>query len=149
MFLSREIDIKLRSNYTKIHKYAILYKSCSIKQIISTNTQPIRKGHYPTEAWESQVCWFYIFLNFYFAFLFDIIYNIITYSPYSPYFVTRPSSNGSALYWSRDFRLYDVTKILHCQWLKLRCLNVYMYRLTPDIIRVHHIPPFIFPLQSL
>ena len=34
MFLSREIDIKLCQIYTKIQMYAILYKSCSIKQII-------------------------------------------------------------------------------------------------------------------
>ena len=34
MFLSREIDIKLCQVYTQIHRYAILYKSCSIKQII-------------------------------------------------------------------------------------------------------------------
>ena len=32
--LSREIDIKLCQMYTKIHIYAILYKSWSIKQII-------------------------------------------------------------------------------------------------------------------
>ena len=31
MFLSQEIDIKLCQIYTKIHIYAILYKSCSIK----------------------------------------------------------------------------------------------------------------------
>ena len=34
MVLSREIDIKLCQIYTKIHIKAILYKSCSIKQII-------------------------------------------------------------------------------------------------------------------
>ena len=34
MFLSREIDIKLFQNYTKTYIYQILYKSCSIKQII-------------------------------------------------------------------------------------------------------------------
>ena len=34
MSLSQEIDIKLCKIYTKIHIYAILYKSCSIKQII-------------------------------------------------------------------------------------------------------------------
>ena len=33
MFLSREIDIKLRQNYTKTYIDKILYKSCSIKQI--------------------------------------------------------------------------------------------------------------------
>ena len=34
MFLSREIDIKLVQIYTKIYIYVILYKICSIKQII-------------------------------------------------------------------------------------------------------------------
>ena len=34
MFLSREIDIKLCKNYTKIYIYEILRKGCSIKQII-------------------------------------------------------------------------------------------------------------------
>ena len=34
MFLSREIDIKLRQNYTKTFKSKILSKICSIKQII-------------------------------------------------------------------------------------------------------------------
>ena len=33
MFLFREIDIKLCQIFTKIHKYAILYKNCNIKQI--------------------------------------------------------------------------------------------------------------------
>ena len=43
-----------------------------------------------------------IIFNFYFAFLIDVIDNIITYSLYSPYYVTKTSANGSALYWSRD-----------------------------------------------
>ena len=42
------------------------------------------------------------FFNFYFAFLIDIIDNIITYSPYSLYYVTRTSANGSAVSLSRD-----------------------------------------------
>ena len=37
MFLSREIDIQLCQIYTKIHINAILYKSCSIKQIKFNN----------------------------------------------------------------------------------------------------------------
>ena len=69
----------------------------------STNPQPRR---------ESQICSYYNF--FYFAFLIDIIDNIITYSPYSPYYIIKSSANGSAVYWSHDFRLYHVTMILHC-----------------------------------
>ena len=37
MFLSREINIKLCPNYTKIHRYGILCKSCSIKHNQSEN----------------------------------------------------------------------------------------------------------------
>ena len=32
-----------------------------------------------------------------------------TINAYSPYYVTRTSANGSAVNWSRDFRLYHVT----------------------------------------
>ena len=84
MFLSREIDIKLCQIYTKIHIYAILYKSCRFKQIIFSK----------------------------FAFLIGIIDHINTFNPYSPYYVTSTSANGSAVYWSRDFRMYNLTTIL-------------------------------------
>ena len=47
-------------------------------------------------AWKSLVCPYYNFL-IYFAFLIDIIDNIITYSSYSPYYVTRTSTNGNAM----------------------------------------------------
>jgi len=66
MFLSREINIKLAVIYENSYRYAILYKSCSNKQIqfnkYATNLKT-RIYHY----------------NFYFAFLIDIIYNIFTY----------------------------------------------------------------------
>ena len=48
----------------------------------------------------------------------DIIDNIITYSLYSPYYVTKTSANGSAVYWSRDTCDNDLqNKILqkHCE----------------------------------
>ena len=44
--------------------------------------------------------------------------NIITYSPYSPYYVTRTSANDSALSLSRHIDGNSVTSILHCHWLK-------------------------------
>ena len=47
-----------------------------------------------------------IFFNFYFALLIGIIDNIITYSLYSPHYVTKTSANGSAVYWSRDTHYY-------------------------------------------
>ena len=43
MFLSREIDVKLCHIYTKMHIYAILYKSYSIKQIIFNKYATILK----------------------------------------------------------------------------------------------------------
>ena len=39
---------------------------------------------------------------FYFAFLIVIIDNIITYNPYSPYYVTKTLANGSAVSLPRD-----------------------------------------------
>ena len=116
MFLSRQIDIKLYQKYTKKDKCQILYKICSIKQIIFNNYAAILKttiSHSNLKMSGLLLLYF-----FYFAFLIDIIDNIITYSPYSLYYVTRASANGSAVYWSRNFRLYHVTMILHCHWLK-------------------------------
>ena len=52
--------------------------------------------------------------NFYFAFLIDII-DIITYGQYSPYYVTQTSANGSAVYWSSDFRLFQIANLLNIQ----------------------------------
>ena len=53
-----------------------------------------------------------------FAFLIDIINNIITCSPNGPYFVIITSANGSALSLSRGIDGYHVTSKLHCHWLK-------------------------------
>ena len=74
MFLSREIGIKMCQNYTKIHLYTILYKSSRFKQIIFSKLATNLKT--------------IISHN-----------NIFTFSPY---YVTRISANGSAVYWSRD-----------------------------------------------
>ena len=86
MFLSRETDIKLCQNYTKIHTYTNLYKSSRYKQIIfskyATNLKMIESQGYN--------------FSFNFAFLIEIIDNIISYSSYSPYYVTRAAANGSA-----------------------------------------------------
>ena len=93
MFLCWEIDIKLCQIYTKIHIYAILFKSYILNRSYSTNTKPIWKLLYPTGAWESQVFCCYNFFNFDFALWIDIIDNIIKYSSYRPYYVTRTSTN--------------------------------------------------------
>jgi len=45
--------------------------------------------------------------NIYMHVLFD--YIVLLCSPYSPYYVTRTSANGSAVYWSRNFRIYHVS----------------------------------------
>jgi len=112
MFLSREIDIKLCQNYTKTGISQILYKSYSIKQIKFNNYATNLK----TTCWKSQVCSIYNYLIF-------ILHFIITFYPYSPYYVTSTSANGSAVYWSHDYCLFYVTKILHCHWLKLLWRN--------------------------
>ena len=113
-FLSREIDIQLCQIYTKFHIYAILYKSCSIHRSYSTNMQPIWKRRYPTGAWKSHVCSYYIFW-FLFCIFYNIIDNVITHSLYN---VTRTSANDSSGSLSRDTDGNLVTSILHCHWLK-------------------------------
>ena len=41
MFPSREIDMKLCQNYTKIYLYTILYKVVGLNRSYSANTQPL------------------------------------------------------------------------------------------------------------
>jgi len=110
MFLSREIDIKLCQIYTKIYIYAISYKSFNIILIIFSKYTTNLKMTISHRSLRISG----LLLFFFFAFLIDINDKIITYSPYCPYYVTRTSANGSAVYWSRDFHLYHVTTILHC-----------------------------------
>ena len=88
MFLSRENDIKPCQNYTcKTYIYMrFCLRFVVLNRWYSTNTRPIWKWLYP---------------NFYLAILMDIIHNIITYSLYSPYFVTITFTNGSAVSLSR------------------------------------------------
>jgi len=81
MFLSRETDIKLCQNYTKNHIYSILYKSCSIKQIIFHKYKTNLKTTISHRNLRISGLLLLLSFNFYFAFLIDIIDNIITYSP--------------------------------------------------------------------
>ena len=104
--LSREIDIKLCQMYTKIHIYAILYKSCRIKQIIFNKYATNLKTTISDRSLRILGL-----LLFYFVFLIDIIDNIITNSPYNPYYVTRTLANGSAVSLSRDTDGNHVTNI--------------------------------------
>ena len=41
-----------------------------------------------------------------------MIDNSIMYSLYSPFYVTKTSANGSAVYWSRDTRDNDTALLL-------------------------------------
>ena len=101
---------KTVSNLYENSYICIFYKSFSIKQIIfsksATNlkTTSLRISDY----------------NFYFysEFLIDIIDNIITYSPYSLYYVTRTSANDSAVSLSCDTDGNHVTRVLNGHWLK-------------------------------
>ena len=121
MFVSREMDIKLCQIYTKIH--LCNFVSCRFKQIIFSKYETnLKKTSSCRNLRISGLLLLYSF-NFYFAFLIDIIDNIITFNPYCPYYVTRTSANGSAVYLSRDFRLYHVKAILYCHWLKLLWRN--------------------------
>ena len=102
MFLSREIVTKLCQNYTKTYIYKILHKIRSIKQIIFNKYATNLKTTISHRSLRISDLLLLYFLNFYFAFLVDIIDNIITYGLYSPYYVTRTSTNGRAVYWSCD-----------------------------------------------
>ena len=76
-------------------KFCICIKVVGLNRSYSTNTKPIWKRRYPTET-ENPV----IIIK-------NIIDNNITCSPNSPYYVSRTWANSSAVYWSRDFRLYQ------------------------------------------
>ena len=52
---------------------------------------------------------------FYFALLKDIIDDIIKYGQYSPYYVARTSANASAVFLSRDLRLFQIANLLNIQ----------------------------------
>ena len=112
MYLSREIDIKVCQIYTKIHIYiyAILNKSCSIKRMIFNKCATNLKTTISNRSLRISglLLYYYIYL----AFCIGIIDNIITYSPYSPYYVTRASANGSAVSLSSDSDRNHVTNIL-------------------------------------
>ena len=89
MFLSREIDIKLCQNYIKFCIHFVVLTD-HIQQICNQS-----ENYYIPQEPENLRFAPVIKLNSYFAFLIDIIDNIITY--YSPYYVTRTSTNGSAV----------------------------------------------------
>ena len=102
MFLSREIDIKLCQNYTKLYIYKISYKSCSIKQNHIQQLRNQSENYYIPQPHRSLRISDLLLYNF--AFLIDIIDNIITYSLYTLYYVTRTSTNDSAVSLSRVSR---------------------------------------------
>ena len=99
MFLSREIDVKLCQIYTKIHIFIFNKYATNLKTTIS---------HRNLRIWGLLLLSFF---NFYFAFLIAIIDNLITYSLYSPNYVTKTLANGSAVLLSRDTYENHVTSI--------------------------------------
>ena len=116
---------------TKIHVHAILYKSCSIKQIIFS--EYATKLRYPTAEPENLRVAAIIIFNIYFAFLINIIDNILLHILLIVR-ITSPgtSANGSAVYWSHDFRscISDCNDIAYVLYLSL----------TSEIIRFHPTP---------
>ena len=119
MFLYWEIDIKLYQIFTKIHINAILSKRCSIKQIIFNKYETNLKTIISHRSLRISGLLLLYFFNFNFTFWIDTIDNIITYSPYSPYYVTKiTSANDSSVSLSRGTNRNHVTSILHFHWLK-------------------------------
>ena len=119
MFLSREIEIKLCQNYTKTYIYeikqTIFNKYATIMKITIIPQEPENLRFVPV-----------IFFYFLFCiFNIDIIDNIITYSLYSPYYVTRTSANSSAVSLSRVsvFVEYMICLILRILF-KISYINV-------------------------
>ena len=110
MFLSREVDIKLCQNYTKSYIYQISYKIRIIKQTIFNKYATNLKTTISYRSLRISDLLLLKIVIFYFALFIGIIDNSITYSlysvqsPKSQYYVTKTSSNGSAVYWSRDTR---------------------------------------------
>ena len=119
--------------------YANLYKSCSIKQIIFSKYGTNLKT---TMSHRRLRISGLLILYFLFAFSIKIIDIIITsVYPYSLYCVTRTSANGSAVYWSRDFRLYqnciyefsfNFDTVLY-QFLKTGTLDRYFMRIVKSL----------------
>ena len=76
-FLSLEIDIKLCQNYTKTFKCKILFKICSIKQIIFNKYSTILKTEISKRSLRNSGFLLLLFEFNNFSFLIDIIDNII------------------------------------------------------------------------
>ena len=78
------------------------YKSCKCETDHIQQIQNQSKNDYIPQEPENLRFAPVIVFNFDFAFWIDIIDNIIAYSPYRPYYVTRTSANDSAVFLSRD-----------------------------------------------
>ena len=99
MCLSREINIKMCRIYTKIHKNAILYKSCNKDHLQRIRNQS-ENDDIPQEP-ENLSFALIIIVFFYFAFLKDIILIIL----FQIVRIVRIASPELRLSLSRDFRL--------------------------------------------
>ena len=112
MFLSREIDIKLCQNYTKTYLCKILYKICSIKQIIFNNYATNLKMTISQRSLRISGLRLLLFIFKNFSIFIDII-NIIH---------TSGSCHQNSDQWRCSViclaSLYHVTSVLHCHWRK-------------------------------
>ena len=114
MFLSREINIKLFQNYTKTYICKILYKSCSIKQIIFNKYATNLKTTISQSSLRNLGLLLLLFEFNHFSFVIDIIDHIIS---------TYGSCHQNSNQWQCSIivtclRLYHVISILHCHWRK-------------------------------
>ena len=105
MFLSVEIDIKMRQNYTKTYICKICIRFVVLHRLYSVNKQLIWKQRYPRGAWEVQVCSYY----------------------YSSATCHQNSNQWQCSIFVNCLLLYPVTIILHCHWREFWSRDTFWY----------------------
>ena len=129
IFLSREIAIKRCQYYTKAYICHILYKSCSIKQIIFNKyaTNLITTMSQRSLRISGLLLLLFEFNNF--LLLIEIIDKII----YASGTCHQNSNQWQCRIIVTCLRLYHVTSILHCHWKEfLSHTDVYHATRTPS-----------------
>ena len=109
MFLSREIDIKRFKNYTKTYICKILFKICSIEQIIFNKYATNLKTTISQRSLKHLGLLLLLFEFNNFSFLLDIIDNIFFASGTCHQY----SNQWQCSIFVTCLRLYHVTSILH------------------------------------
>ena len=132
MILSREIDIKMGQNYTKIHIYTILYKIIRFKQIIFSK--------YTTKL--KLFCGISSFSDWFRICGIWSDYNITTFIQNCTYMNFRINLTQFYMNFLRQEHQIDVLYGSFNAWDS----QVSSYT---SFLRCHPIPPFIFPLQPL